>query len=80
MRKFLEWRHRLCDLSATTASLFSYIPEKVRSEYHCSFLASKSFFFNGQKQYVILGVTGPNEYKKTSSTNFYTTCICKMVY
>jgi maltose phosphorylase len=41
------------------------------------FLASKSKFFYNLNQYVILGVTGPNEYKNNVNNNFYTNYIAK---
>jgi maltose phosphorylase len=47
---------------------YSYdIPEKVGS-FNCyrSFLASRATFSTHKNQYVILGVTGPNEYRNSN--------------
>jgi maltose phosphorylase len=44
---------------------------------NCALLASKSQLVQRQNQYVILGVTGPNEYENNINNNFYTNYIAK---
>jgi maltose phosphorylase len=74
----MKWSHRFAiyNYHRYTGD-YSYIPEKIRGLIGCAVLASKSNF-SAQNQYVILGVTGPNEYE--NNVNNFTPLYCKMVF
>ncbi|MGO4822522.1 MULTISPECIES: glycoside hydrolase family 65 protein [unclassified Flavobacterium] len=58
---------------------YSYIPEKGLEVLIAiaRFWHQRASFSNNKKQYVILGVTGPNEYENNVNNNFYTNYIAK---
>ncbi len=58
---------------------YSYIPEKGLEVLIgiARFWQQRASFSNDKKQYVILGVTGPNEYENNVNNNFYTNYIAK---
>ncbi|WP_276378846.1 glycoside hydrolase family 65 protein [Flavobacterium sp. H4147] len=58
---------------------YSYIPEKGLEVLIgiARFWHQRASFSNEKNQYVILGVTGPNEYENNINNNFYTNYIAK---
>ena len=58
---------------------YSYIPEKGLEVLIgiARFWHQRANFSNDKNQYVILGVTGPNEYENNVNNNFYTNYIAK---
>ncbi len=58
---------------------YSYIPEKGLEVLIgiARFWHQRANFSNDKNQYVILGVTGPNEYENNVNNNFYTNFIAK---
>jgi len=58
---------------------YSYIPEKGLEVLIAiaRFWHQRATFSTAKKQYVILGVTGPNEYENNVNNNFYTNYIAK---
>ena len=58
---------------------YSYIPEKGLEVLIgiARFWHQRATFSNDKNQYVILGVTGPNEYENNVNNNFYTNYIAK---
>ena len=58
---------------------YSYIPEKGLEVLIgiARFWHQRATFSAGKNQYVILGVTGPNEYENNVNNNFYTNYIAK---
>lgn len=58
---------------------YSYIPEKGLEVLIgiARFWHQRATFSEAKKQYVILGVTGPNEYENNVNNNFYTNYIAK---
>ncbi len=58
---------------------YSYIPEKGLEVLIgiARFWYQRATFSNDKNQYVILGVTGPNEYENNVNNNFYTNYIAK---
>lgn len=58
---------------------YSYIPEKGLEVLIgiARFWQQRANFSNEKNQYVILGVTGPNEYENNINNNFYTNYIAK---
>ena len=58
---------------------YSYIPEKGLEVLIgiARFWHQRANFSNDKNQYVILGVTGPNEYENNINNNFYTNYIAK---
>ncbi|AWG20380.1 family 65 glycosyl hydrolase [Flavobacterium faecale] len=58
---------------------YSYIPEKGLEVLIgiARFWHQRASYSNDKKQYVILGVTGPNEYENNINNNFYTNYIAK---
>lgn len=58
---------------------YSYIPEKGLEVLIgiARFWYQRANFSNDKNQYVILGVTGPNEYENNVNNNFYTNYIAK---
>jgi maltose phosphorylase len=58
---------------------YSYIPEKGLEVLIgiARFWYQRANFSHDKKQYVILGVTGPNEYENNVNNNFYTNYIAK---
>jgi maltose phosphorylase len=56
---------------------YSYIPEKGLEVLIARFWHQRASFSKNKNQYMILGVTGPNEYENNINNNFYTNYIAK---